>query len=92
MPDDTPPPTDSTEMNQSTFARVLEDTIAAVILLSLVGLVAAAVFSVMGANLGAVGATWYTLYALIVVMSSIKLYGKGVYKSAKSFVKGGDSE
>lgn len=92
MSDDTTPPTDSTEMNQSTFARVLEDTIAALILLSLVALVVAAVFSIMGADLAAVGATWYTLYALIVVMSSIKLYGKGVYKSAKSFVKGGNDE
>lgn len=61
----------------------LADVIAAVVLLSLLVFVGLAIVGTITATLESVGATWFALYSLIVVMSATKLYGKSVYSAVK---------
>lgn len=60
----------------------LADGIAALVFLSLIAFVALGILGV-GVGLSAVGATWFALYSLIVIMSATKLYGKSVYEAVK---------
>lgn len=62
----------------------LADITSAVVLLSLLLFTGMAIVGIGGATLEAVGATWFALYSIIVVMSATKLYGKSVYEAVKS--------
>ena len=62
---------------------IIAESIAAIILLSFVAYIGAAIFGLLGAGLAAVTAPWFTVYTLIVVMSGTKLYGKNVLNAAK---------
>lgn len=70
-----------------TKARILGEffvnLIASVVVLSLVAYIGLAITSTLGTSLSAVGASWFALYAMVVIMSAIKLYGKGVYNAVR---------
>jgi uncharacterized integral membrane protein len=67
----------------SAHMHKLADIIAAVVLLSLILFIGLAIIGTTTATLKSVGATWFALYSLIVVMSATKLYGKSVYSAVK---------
>ena len=56
-----------------TMEQVVPDAIASLVLLTFIGYVGAALF---GAATLSIPAVWATLYATIVLMSAVKLYGK----------------
>lgn len=65
------------------LAEKIPDVIAALVVITFVSYIGAAIFSFAGASLAAVGATWYMLYSFVVLMSAVKLYGKGVFNAVK---------
>jgi len=66
----------------------LADSIAAIVVISVVLFVGLAVGNVFGATLTGISATWFGLYSFIVLMSATKLYGKSVYDAVKGVGKG----
>lgn len=66
----------------------LADIVAAIVVLSLALFVGLSILAAWGASLGAVPATWFGLYAFVVLMSATKLYGKKIYEAVKSVGKG----
>lgn len=75
-------------MQYKTTIKALADFVAAAVVMSLVLFAGLAITGLFGASLGAVGATWFGLYAFIVLMSATKLYGKKIYDSVKGLGKG----
>ena len=74
-----------------TILKILADSIASLVILSLVAFLSASILGISGASLSAVGATWFGLYTFVVLMSATKLYGKKIYNVIKrigeTFVK-----
>ena len=65
--------------------------VSGIVVLSLVVYIGLPIFGIYSASLEGVGATWFGLYSLVVVMSATKLYGKSVYKAVQGAVQKGAS-
>lgn len=63
--------------------KALSDTIASIVILSLVAYIGLATLGVYEATLENIGISWFGLYSFIVIMSATKLYGRGVYNTVK---------
>jgi len=74
-------------MNKS-HLHWLADSVAALVVLSIVLFVGLVIVGAFGATFAEVGATWFGLYAFIALMSATKLYGKSIYDAVKSVGKG----
>lgn len=68
--------------------HMLADSVASIVVLSVAGFILLSMLGVFGATFNNVGATWFGLYAFVVLMSSTKLYGKSVYDAVKGIGKG----
>jgi len=66
------------------FKENVPDAIAALVLLTLVGYIGLGVIGFAGASLSSVSAVWMTLYATVVLMSAVKLYGKKTLEAVRN--------
>jgi fatty-acid desaturase len=75
-------------MDDTKRHRLIAESIAATVILSVVLFVGLVIVGAFGATFAGVGATWFGLYAFIVLMSATKLYGTGIYEAVKGMGKG----
>jgi len=73
---------------RSAHLHWLADIIAATVILSVVAIITIVVMGFNDGGLQPVTASFFGLYAFVVLMSCTKLYGKSVYEAVKSVGQG----
>jgi len=64
--------------------KIVPDLIAALVVVTFIGYVGLAITGLFGTSLAAMTAVWMTLYATVVLMSAVKLYGKGPLEAVRN--------